>query len=308
MKKKLLIIGFAGVRQTLTCRSLPYAGEKTDGYRYSYAPDCLAAASAVAAVGMGVEAALLARVGNDGNGEKLISVLSGMGVDTKYCVRDKKAATSLTVVIDEDEADKRMIRYRGASMNLTKDDVENAFTCYPEGVLLRLEGSREALMAAEQFAEESFNGGEDKKIPLFVSAADIESKSSVYLPHSAHTFIGDARSVLSFTGIAPANVESALRAAIELSRQIRAKYFIFRMNNGSIYLYDGTYGKILEKNLRGGSFTDIFSPAYIAEYMRCGNALAASKFALAATLMWEAAGESFDYIPTASEVRDANSN
>ena len=36
LKKKLLVIGSAGVRLTLGCDRLPYAGECADGTKYAY--------------------------------------------------------------------------------------------------------------------------------------------------------------------------------------------------------------------------------------------------------------------------------
>jgi len=296
VKKRLLVIGAAGVRLRLTCECLPYAGEKTDGVKYAYSPDCLAGASAVCAVKMGMDALLLTRVGNDANGTKLLNLLREKGVNVGCAVKDSKAATSLTVMLEEDAADTRMICYRGAAMNLSAGDVEGAFISYPDCVLLRLEGSTEGVRAAESFAAKS-------ETPLFVCASDVKKADEVYLPKKAHTFIGDSASVLAFTGIAPVNPDSALRAAFELSRKIEAKYLIFRMNNGCIYLYDGAFGKILAKGSKGHFFCDVFAPAYIAEYTRCGNMYSSAKFALDAAHLWEACGETFDSVPTAAEVR-----
>lgn len=297
VKKKLLIIGSAGVRLRLQCERLPYAGEKADGVKYAYAPDTLAAASAVCAVGMGTEAVLLTRVGPDANGTKLVSLLQKKGVDTRFAVKDQKEATSLTVALEEDAADTRQIRYKGASVNLTENDVEEAFNCYPDGVLLRLEGSEESLRAAERFAAE-------REVPLFVCAADIEKADSVYLPPKCHTFIGDAKSVLALVGMAPSNPDAALRCAIEMSRKISARHIIFRMNNGCIYVYDGSFGRILDKISKGHSFGDVFPAAYVCEFLKCGNILASAKFALATAMLWEACGETFDTVPTAAEVRE----
>ena len=109
--------------------------------------------------------------------------------------------------------------------------------------------------------------------------------------------------LIAFTGIAPVNPDSALRAAFELSRKTEAKYLIFRMNNGCIYLYDGSFGKILAKGSKGHFFCDVFAPAYIAEYTRNGNMYSSAKFALDASHLWEACGETFDSVPTAAEVR-----
>ncbi len=296
MKKRLLVIGYAGVRLRLKCERLPYAGEKAEGMKYAYSPDGLAGAAALAAARMGVESVLLARVGQDSNGTKLMNVLESKGVDTRFMVRDRAAATSLTVIIDEDAADDRMISYSGAAANISSGDVEEAFNCYPDCVLLRLESSRDAAIATERFAEE-------KGAELYVSAEGVETAAKVHLPSKIKAFIGDAKSVLALTGVAPSNSDSALRAAVELGRSRSVEYTVFRMNSGCIYVYDGKYGRILDVTSKGHSFCDVFAPALIAEYLKCGNFFAASRFAAAATSLWEACGETLDNVPTASEVR-----
>lgn len=296
MKKRLLVIGSAGVRLKLGCERLPYAGESAEGIKYAYSPDCRAAAAALAAARMGVESVLLARVGQDSNGTKLMSVLDSKGVDTRFMVRDRVCSTALTVMISEDAADTRMITYSGASANLSNGDVEEAFNCYPDCVLLRLEGSREAAVSAERFAEL-------KDVDLFVSAEGVTRACNVHLPSKMKLFVGDAASVLALTGIAPSNSDSALRAALELCRNRSVGYTVFRMNSGSIYVYDGTYGRILDTNSKGHHFTDVFAPALISEYIKCGNFFASARFAAAATSLWEACGETLDTVPTTAEVR-----
>lgn len=301
MKKILLVIGDAGVRLRLQLEALPYAGEKCDGRKYGYSPDCLAGASALCAARMGIGAVLLTKVGKDANGTKLLSILSEKGVDTRYAVQERTASTSLTVVIDEDAADMRMIRYRGAAADLIPEEVEDAFNCYPDAVLLRLETDKEAAKAAERFAAE-------KGVPLYVSSADVTDGSDVYLPSQMKAFVGDAASVRAVTGIAPSNHDQSLRAALELTRLTKAEYVLFRMNGGCIYIYDGTYGRILDITSKGHFFTDVFAPALISEYMRCGNALAAARFAAQAASLWEACGETLDQVPTMAEVRSDAEN
>jgi len=75
------------------------------------------------------------------------------------------------------------------------------------------------------------------------------------------------------------------------------------MNGGSIYVYDGKFGRILDTASKGHFFCDVFAPALVTEYLRCGNILASARFALAATSLWEACGETLDNVPTTAEVR-----
>jgi len=78
---------------------------------------------------------------------------------------------------------------------------------------------------------------------------------------------------------------------------------VLRMTGGAVYLYDGKYGRILDYNSKGMSFCDVFAPAMICEYIKCGNFVAAAKFATAAVSLWEACGETLECVPTDSEVR-----
>lgn len=284
------------MRLRLGCARLPYSGERCEGTRYGYSPDTMGAAAALCAARMGVESVLLSRVGRDSNGTKLASVLSSMGVDTRYMVADKSLATPLSVIIDEEEADRRIIRYGGASEKLTAADVEEGFNSYPDYVLLRLESSSEAEAAAERYCAEKGCG-------LFVSAADVTDASAVHLPAEAMALVADSRSMLTLTGVAPSNPDSSMRAAFELNRKCRCEFTVFRMTSGAIYLYDGKFGRILDGSSHGLSFTDVFAPAFICEYIKCGNYTAAAKFAAAAVSLWEACGETLDSVPTDTEVR-----
>lgn len=296
MKKRILVTGCAGVRLTLSCDRLPYSGERCVGESYSYAPDLRGAAAAIALSRLGVESVLLASVGSDSNGAKLASMLSDGGVDTRFMVRVPQKQTSLSVTVSETDAGERTIVYPGAAEFMPETAVEEAFNCYPDGVLLRLDTPASAAAAVEVFAR-------GRGIPLYVSASDLTDGERPILPEAAKFFIGDAASVRAITGINPSGPDAALKAVFAIAEQIRCECTVFRMSGGSVYVYDGRMGRILERNSRGRAFCDVFAPAMITEYMRGKSVLAAANFALRAVTLWEDFGETFQTIPTLSDVR-----
>lgn len=289
-------MGNAGVRLTLSCNMLPYSGESTVGGSYSYEPGLCGAAAALALSRLGVESVLLASVGADSNGKKLISVLSNGGVDTRFAVSVADKPTSLSVRICEDGSGERTIVYPGAAGCLSESAVEEAFNCYPDGVLLRLETPAAASAAGEVFAK-------GKDIPLYISASDLGGVKPSFLPSCAELFIGDAAAVRTITGITPSNPDAALKAVFAISEQIKCSCTVFRMSGGSIYVYDGRMGRILDRNSRAVSFCDVFAPAMVSEYMKGRSPVGAADFALRAVTLWEAFGETFAKIPTLAEVR-----
>lgn len=297
MKKRILVTGCAGVRLTLSCDRLPYSGESALGESYSYSPDLRGAAAALALSRLGVDSVLLSSVGSDSNGTKLISMLSDGGVDTRFMVRIPQRTTSLSVTLRETDAGERTIIYPGASEFMSESAVEEAFNCYPDGVLLRLDTPASAAAAVEVFAR-------GREIPLYVSASDmICGGERQFLPESAKFFIGDAASIRAITGINPSTPDASLKAVFALAERIKCECTVFRMSGGSIYIYDGRMGRILDRNSRGRAFCDVFAPAMISEYIRGASLMSAANFALRAVTLWEDFGETFQKIPTLSDVR-----
>ena len=241
MKKRVLVVSSANMDFVQRMRRVPNAGEtivEGPDCGYGYVPGGKGANSAVAFARMGDDCVFCTRLGTDANGDRLQSVYQKEGIDTRFIVRDKEAATGLASIFVEESGANRIVVYPGANKNLNADDVEEAFTCYPDAVYLQFEIPDEPVLAAAKFARE-------KNIPLFVDAGPARAdfpleklgKVEIFSPNETETRI--------FTGIDPTSAENCLRAAIKLSGMVDAKYIVIKLGGRGACLYDGKYHHIL---------------------------------------------------------------
>ncbi len=241
MKKRILVVSSANMDFVQRMCRVPAAGETTvesPEYGYGYVPGGKGANSAVAFARMGDDCVFCTRLGADTNGDRLLSVYQKEGIDTRFAVRDKETPTGLASILVEESGANRIIVYPGSNRNLNEENVEEAFTCYPDAVYLQFEIPDEPVLAAAKFAAE-------KNIPLFVDAGparadfplDKLGKVEIFSPNETETRI--------FTGIDPGNAESCLRAAIKLSGMVDAKYIVIKLGGRGAFLYDGKYYHVI---------------------------------------------------------------
>ena len=83
-----------------------------------------AANTAVALAKIGVQAAILGKVGADGFGDYLTGALQGHGLDTRGLVRDPASPTSATMVLVHSDAERSFLHVIGANAAFTEADVD----------------------------------------------------------------------------------------------------------------------------------------------------------------------------------------
>jgi sugar/nucleoside kinase (ribokinase family) len=70
---------------------------------------------------------IIARVGNDGFGDFIISQLKKYGIDVNGIKRDEKLKTSATIVAISNEGERSFWHYLGANSNLSLEDISEEF-------------------------------------------------------------------------------------------------------------------------------------------------------------------------------------
>ena len=73
---------------------------------------------------IGIETAVIGKVGDDGFGDFMVGRLNKNGIDTRGVVRDKQAATSATMVMVHGDGERSFIHYIGANATLVETDVD----------------------------------------------------------------------------------------------------------------------------------------------------------------------------------------
>lgn len=82
-----------------------------------------AANTGVALAKIGIDTAIIGKVGNDGLGDFMVSALERNGVDTRGVARDTEVGTSGTMVVVHSDGERDFIHYLGANATLVEDDI-----------------------------------------------------------------------------------------------------------------------------------------------------------------------------------------
>lgn len=78
----------------------------------------------VGLVTMGIPAAVIGKLGRDGFGDFLVSVMDRAGVDTRGIVRDANSHTSATMVMVHGDGERSFVHYLGANAEFDEPDID----------------------------------------------------------------------------------------------------------------------------------------------------------------------------------------
>lgn len=277
MKRRILVVSSANIDFVQPVEQVPGAGETMVCNRtYSYIPGGKGSNSAVAFARLGADTVFCAKAGRDENAARLRRMYAAEKIDTRFVFEDPNQPTGLASVIVEDSGENRIIVYPGANSYLSADDVEEAFTCYPDGVFIQLEIPAEAAVAAAGFAAQ-------KDIPLFVDTGGASGdfpledlgKTEILSPNEPECY--------ALTGIVPDSVENCLKAAIRLASRVETKYVVIKLSHRGCFVYDGKYYHIIPAHKVQAEDTtgagDVFTAALSYAYMQKGDILESARFA-----------------------------
>lgn len=303
MAPNLLIVGAADMNLTLPMHSLPAVNsevlEEEQKPRYNAGGD--AAASAVALAGLGGRPLLLARVGADVHGQRLLRLYRELGIDTRFVSVDRRLATGLRVILREEDGGVRRIYYPGANLAFPAQQVEQAIIeGAPSAVCLPLSLPGEVVTRVARLAG---NYG----LPLFIDAADMTEDIPFALLGRAEIFcIGD-KDAHALTGTYPVGADSCLKAAVELEKKIKARYYIIKLGERGLFLYDGRYCHMLSHYTAhlpsDAPFCTSFCAVLALAYLRNGGeAQDAGRYALAYNTLLVKNSADPSYLPGEAEV------
>ena len=281
MKQKILVTGNANMEITMDAERLPEPGEtRTDKGEITVNPGGRASNCAIAMARLNAKSVLCARLGDDGYGKRLARLYTEADVDLSYIQIDRTLRTGVDFTINENGKDKRKIYFDGANANLTSEKIKDAFTCEPECALVSLELPIE--MVEKAAADADFMAS-----PLVLNAAPAKKHTHLGGISPVEIFVSGVEDTYNLTGIRPVASESCLRAAIELQRMVKAKYYVIHIGEKGSFVYDGKYYHMVSpysvKAVDETGAGDVFVAALTVEYIRNGkDIIPACKYANAA--------------------------
>jgi ribokinase len=122
----VVVVGKANIDYLARGAELPKPGEGINGDHFQEACGGKGANQAVGAARLGAKVALIARVGNDHRGERVLSALAADGVDASHVSRDEAAHTGVALCQVDARGNKQILSAAGANAHLTAAMVRSA--------------------------------------------------------------------------------------------------------------------------------------------------------------------------------------
>lgn len=126
MTRKVTVLGSLNVDTIMHIERMPQQGETMAMRNASTAPGGKGANQAVAAVRMGAETKFIGAIGNDQNGQMMLSALTDNAVDTTFVKQSTDVGTGSAYIMLEDDGSNTILIHGGANQCLTLADIDNA--------------------------------------------------------------------------------------------------------------------------------------------------------------------------------------
>lgn len=301
-KPRILTVSSANIDFMARMPTIPSAGQTLkceDGYEYI--PGGKGANSALAVQRLGGDSVFCAKLGSDTHGARLANIYSEAGINTRFVTADKRERTGLALVMVEANGNNRIVAYPGANRRLAPTDVEYALTCYPDAMILQFEIPTETVLSAASYAREA-------GVPIIVDAGPAVKNFPLEELGPVEIFSPNETEAYAYTGIHPTTPEKCLKTCMALSQRIKAKYYVLKLGERGVYLYDGTFFRVIAPyNVDAVDTTaagDVFTAALTLEYIRSGDIRRACEYANIAGAITVTREGAFTSVPTVEEMQN----
>ncbi|WP_163167093.1 ribokinase [Arthrobacter sp. Alg241-R88] len=195
---RIVVVGSLNADLTIYCERLPLPGETVHGNGFAVNPGGKSANQAVAASRLGGNVSLVGAVGEDPNGDMLLSSAAGSGVDVGH-VRASHEPTGVAVIAVDASGENNIIISAGANGTLSPADVAEASDVLDDAavVSLCLEVGMETVLAAAQAGHDAGATVLLNLSPYGEVPEPLTALTDVLLvnAHEAALFLGDGAAV-----------------------------------------------------------------------------------------------------------------
>lgn len=133
--KKVLVIGSIAIDNTIFTQKLPSAGTTTIADSYFSNIGGKGANQACAAMYLGADVHFIGAVGKDHYGDNVIKFLKEEGLKARIKRSDKPTGVAF-IILDESNAENRILIVQGANTDLTKEDIDKNLDLFTKGDIL----------------------------------------------------------------------------------------------------------------------------------------------------------------------------
>ncbi|MGV8027198.1 MAG: ribokinase [Anaerolineaceae bacterium] len=228
--KRIIVLGSINMDLVVSTHRAPEGGETLFGSSFQTIPGGKGANQAVAIARQGSEVAMIARVGNDGFGNELITKLVENSVDVKKVKRDKSCSTGVALIVVEKSGQNRILVVSGANGQVSKVDVDEASELFDQSdyLVLQLETPLETVAYAIAAAKA-------KHVQTVLNAAPAPSSSfsDTLLKQIDYLLVNESEAE-AIAGKSVKNVESALEVAGTLQKKTGGKVILTLGEKGAV--------------------------------------------------------------------------
>lgn len=301
VKKRVLLIGGACADLTLHVSAFAETGgEVYEPFDYDFTPGGALSLGGTAVTRLGGEAILCGCVGDDAYGRDLMAFYKDLGMDTRFVRTLKTEKTPVCVRVNStagEAAQRRTYRSSTLAGAIDAELVEEAFTTLPDAVYVSLDIPAEAAVRAAELARE-------KGVLAFFDGERVPEDFPLEALGAVDLIALGGEATKRLTGIAPRDAQSNLQAAVELSKTLKAKTYLFKYGVGGAFAYKGNFSYYIPY-VEGADrqYNELFVPAMIVENLRCQKSVRSARYA--STVIARAAdrgGAPITSIPTETEV------
>ncbi len=300
-KPRFLITGSSNVDFVCCSEAIPHAGETIiSNGSYFISPGGKGANAAVAASRLGAEIIFCTKLGKDLYGTELAEKYKKENIDCRFVFFDPVEKTGLAQIYREDDGQNRITVFPGANKNLSLVNIEEAFTCYPDALLIQCEIPPDAVKFAIMQAKR-------QKIPVFFDTAPQRSDLNLSEMPPCEVVSPNETETAFYTGIFPDSIDSCLRASMKLYSMIKTKYVVLKLGSRGCYIYDGIHQELIQSldvpvvDTTGAG--DAFTAALTVRYLQNGNDISdASRFANCVGAYTVTKSGAFDSFPTSKQL------
>ncbi|MDI9498908.1 MAG: ribokinase [Bacillota bacterium] len=278
---RVLVVGSMNMDLVLTVERFPQPNETVFGTATREVAGGKGGNQAVAARRLGAETRMVAAVGADANGRRLIAGLAAEGIGTEDIARLETAATGLAVIPVDAEGNNQIMVFPGANLALDVEQVRAALAAgpVPDVVLLQLEITPAAIRETVRLArEQGILTVLDAGPAGAVEMADFAG-IDVISPNESET--------LAWTGIDPVDDAACQAASRLLLEQSGARVAVLKLGRRGAWLQPpGAEGRriptfetvrAVDSTAAGDAFTAALALRFVEtgdwdEAVRFGNA------------------------------------
>lgn len=226
--KKIIVLGSINMDLVVGAERAPEGGETLFGSSFQTIPGGKGANQAVATARLGGEVAMIARVGDDGFGDELITKLVENSVDVQQVRRDASRPTGVALIVVETSGQNRILVVAGANGQVSKADVDDAGTLFDRSdfIVLQLETPLETVAYAISVAK-------SRHVQTVLNAAPARPLPDDLLRQVGYLLVNESEAE-AIAGKSVKSVDSAFEVASALQKKGVGKVILTLGDKGAV--------------------------------------------------------------------------